>query len=202
MQTTCFDWSEIHLNGTLWFEHLKLRKRVFVDGACWDVPHTDDVEWDQFDTPKTKYFVTHQDGNIIASSRAMPCNFTTPNASYMIRDACDGRLPGIPSEILADPPHSPLYWEATRFAANPDASNSIKLAGMRENARSLLVHCQSFGARSVIALMPPGFVAWFQRAGINATRRGPVVRNKDQEKFCVIQVDTPFLTDMDQRLSA
>lgn len=200
MQTIQCNWGDMHRYGPLWFEHLKLRKRVFVDGAGWDVPHIGGAEWDQYDTPATEYFITFQKGSIVAASRALPCDFETVNGSYMIRDGCRGRIPGIPPGIWDAPPVCATTWEATRFAVCPDQPAAQKRAAMAENAWALIAGCADLGARQVIALMPPGFVGIFRRAGIAAERAGPVTRNADGEKFCVIRTPADSLSD--QRLRA
>ncbi len=190
MESILCKWGDMHEHGPLWYEHLKVRKRVFVDNSGWGVPHTQDVEWDQFDTPATLYCITHLNGRVLASSRAIPCDFETPTSSYMIRDACRGLLPGIPPEVFSDPPVSGATWEATRFSVNPDLATDEKYAAMRKNAQDLLAGMASEGATEALALMPPGFVAWFKRNGIPARRLGPVTFNAQRDKFCVIGVDT------------
>lgn len=194
MKTAIIDWSNIHENGNLWFNHLKLRKRVFVDDAGWDVPHTDLVEWDQYDTPLTKYVITHQNGEVLAASRLMPCSYAGPNFSYMIRDATLGRLPDIPAGILSEVSRSSSAYEATRFTSNPDLPRREKLAAMSDNAVALMRYCETIGASEVFALMPRSFVPWLRRIGLSAERFGPVTQNTQGESFCVIRCTAPLIT--------
>lgn len=193
LQTAVFDWSGLHGHGPLWFEHLRLRKRVFVDGRGWKIPHTAATEWDQYDTGATVYAVTHDAGRVVASSRALPCDFQTPVSSYMIRDAARGLLPGIPSDVMADPPTTFTTWEATRFAVCPDLDRAAGRRAMQQNAQAILGACADRGASTVIALMPPAFVRLFNGMGIPATGLADTVTNVDGERFRVMGADVTHL---------
>lgn len=202
METIVCDWSNIHQHGPIWFEHLKVRKRAFVDEQGWDVPHTDEVEWDQYDTPLTKYVITHEAGRVLAASRVLPCSYAGPSFSYMIRDATLGRLPSIPPGILPDACTSATSFEATRFTVDPDLPRRTRVDALRKNAIDLMTHCERAGANRVFALMPPGFVAWLRRAGLNAHPAGPVTENSKGEVFQVIECRRPLFRVIDMALSA
>ena len=192
MQTIICDWSSIHLYGPLWFEHLKVRKRAFVDVEGWDVPHTDQVEWDQYDTPLTKYIITHDKGRVLTASRVLPCDYSGPTFSHMIRDATLGRLPNIPPGIIPAASTERTSFEATRFTADPGLPRRTRVDALRKNAVDLIKHCERAGAECVFALMPPGFVAWLRRADLNAHAAGPVTENQKGEVFQVIECRRPF----------
>lgn len=192
METIICDWSTIHLHGSLWFDHLRLRKAAFVDQQGWDVPHTDEVEWDQYDTPLTKYVITHDAGQVLAASRVLPCDYAGPNYSFMIRDATLGRLPNIPPDIIPVIGTSPTSFEATRFTTGPNLPRQVRTEALKKNAVDLMLHCDRIGAERVFALMPPGFVAWLRRSGLNANPAGPVTTNAMNETFCVIECRRPF----------
>jgi len=192
MQTIICDWSTIHNFGPLWYEHLKVRKRAFVDAQGWNVPHTDEVEWDQYDTPLTTYIITHDLGRVLTASRLLPCSYCGPMHSHMIRDATLGRLASIPADIIDKPATDARSYEATRFTADPDLPRAVRVAALRENALELMRHCDRIGAERVFALMPPGFVAWLRRAGLSARPAGPVTSNGAGEVFQVIECRRPF----------
>lgn len=192
METIVCDWGTLHKHGPLWYDHLRVRKSVFVDDAGWNVPHTQDVEWDQYDTPLTKYVITHALGQVLAASRLMPCDYDGPVYSYMIRDAALGRLPSIPATITQEPCTAPGSYEATRFTVDPSLPRQVRNEALRRNAIALMEHCDQIGAQKVFALMPPGFVAWLRRAGLEARPGGPVTTNDAGEVFCVIECHRPF----------
>lgn len=202
MKTTICDWSNLHLHGSLWYDHHRLRKTVFVDGSGWDIPHTNEVEWDQYDTPLTKYIITHSEGRVLAASRVFPCNYSGPSTSYMIRDATLGRLPNIPATIMKSACTASNSYEATRFTVDPTLSRRARTDALKMNALDLMAYCESIGAQKVFALMPPGFIAWLRRAGLNAFPAGPAVTNDLGECFGVIECDRPFLKAEQLALSA
>jgi N-acyl-L-homoserine lactone synthetase len=202
METIVCDWSSIHRHGSLWYDHLKLRKAAFVDQQGWDVPHTAEAEWDQYDTPLTQYVITHDAGRVLSASRVFPCSYSGPNFSYMIRDATLGRLPNIPEHIIPVACTSTKSFEATRFTVDLTLARRLRTDALKENAIRLMEHCAGQGAVHVFALMPPGFVAWLRRAGLNARAAGPVVTNSQGEAFCVIECRRPFFKGADLALSA
>lgn len=192
MKTITCDWSTIHHHGEIWFDHLRLRKAAFVDGEGWDVPHTQDVEWDQYDTPLTKYIITHENGRVLAASRVLPCSYDGPNHSFMIRDAMLGRLPNIPPDICESVCTDQASYEATRFTTGPDLPRRMRVEALKTNAVELMLYCDKIGAERVYALMPPGFVAWLRRTGLDAREYGPRTTNALGETFCVIECRRPF----------
>ena len=42
-----------HRFGELYVDFLRARKRVFIDHKKWDLPNTDGMEFDQYDTPQS-----------------------------------------------------------------------------------------------------------------------------------------------------
>lgn len=186
MQTNIITWSTIHHFGSLWFEHLEVRKRLFIDVHGWNVPHNDRAEWDQYDTAATAYIITHRSGRVLASSRLLRCDHDSGGWSYMIRDAAKGRLQGIPANLIQAPPTSSDTWEATRFAADPVLPADLRNAALSENARQLIRYAEQQGASSILALMPPAFVRWLRQAGLETKRAGPIVQTGDGQRACVI----------------
>jgi N-acyl-L-homoserine lactone synthetase len=82
------------------FRILALRKRFFVDQLGWDIPHDDQVEMDQYDNPKAYYSLVLRDGKVIGGMRAMATTAQWGAHTYMLRDAVDGKLIGIPADII------------------------------------------------------------------------------------------------------
>jgi N-acyl-L-homoserine lactone synthetase len=184
-------WKTIHEHGPLWWEHHKLRKRLFVDQKAWDIPHNSEGEWDQYDTPDTAYVITHKNGRPLAASRLNQCNVQHGHWTYMIRDACAGKLPGIPAEIMASPPTDASIWEATRFTVDPDLSPDERNEVLALNAKALADTARAFGASKLIALMPPAFVRWLTSLGLKTVRAGPTCRDGLNNRICVMEMPIP-----------
>lgn len=190
LQTTAISWSNVHEHGTLWYQHLKLRKELFVDSKHWDIPHNSDVEWDQYDTGNTVYVVTHQDGQAVAASRLNPSNFASPLGTYMIKDATRGLLDGIPADILprADAPVDKNTWEATRFTVDPTLSTQERTEALTKNAVDLAAVAKELKARKLIALMPPAYIRWLSGIGLPTTRIGPTQKDGSGDRCCVMEM--------------
>jgi len=89
----------------------RMRAAVFAERLDWDVTVTDGLEIDPFDAEDPLYLVS-VDGlteALLGAVRLLPT--TGPN---MLRDVFPVLVPG-------GAPESPLIWESSRFAVNPDA---------------------------------------------------------------------------------
>lgn len=188
LRTSIVTWSNTHLHGDLWYQHLCLRKQLFVDSMGWDIPHNSKCEWDQYDTANTIYAITHRDNQVTAASRMNPCSFSTPTSSYMIRDASLGRLPGIPPSILPieDIPTDPQTWEATRFTADPDLPPEQRNEALAANAHALAAIAHQNGIKRLIALMPPAYIRWLSSIGLKTHRLGPTQKDSTGARCCVM----------------
>ena len=71
MENIRFDFSNFHRHGTAFYDFLALRKQVFVDDLGWDIPHDENVEMDQYDTPIAQYSLVLKDGKVVGGARGM-----------------------------------------------------------------------------------------------------------------------------------
>ena len=104
---------------------LKLRKEVFIDRMDWPLYHFQSIEFEQYDTFNAVYIIVHENGKVLGGARLIrtdQCVGTgTVRYSYMIRDAHQGLLPGMPTELCdSDPPARSDTWELTRLATLPN----------------------------------------------------------------------------------
>lgn len=196
MQTAIISWRDIHTHGDLWWQHLQMRKSLFVDDMSWDIPHTKDAEWDQYDTAATIYVISHKEGKAFAASRMIPTTHDSGGWSYMIRDASLGLLPGIETGVCRNAPQSKQIWEATRFAVcrslvAPQARN----AALVHNAQALATCASRLGAKSLIAMMKPAFIRWLRNQNLPTERFGPTIHTPENERVCAIQMDLTIQRD-------
>ncbi len=189
MQTHIITWATIHQHGDLWWQHHEIRKRLFVDAKRWNIPHTDAAEWDQYDTPATVYVITEDGGRVIAASRLNPCTDREP-FSYMIRDAALGRIANIPAGIIDTAPVCPDTFEATRFTVDPEAPSPAQREAAATNARAIAEEARARGGRHLLALMAPGFARWLTRLDLPTEQIGPVCRDAEGAKICVLRMQT------------
>lgn len=156
---------------------LHYRKEVFVDRKEWALHAAEGNEFEQYDTFDTVYVIAHRDREVVGGARLKRCDTTWGNGkivySYMIRDACRGLLPGMPTDLCFDePPVDPLAWELTRFAAKePGVAAAI--------LRSVNGYLFKQDATRCLALGSPAFMRMAGRAGWPANKLGPLSGNRD-----------------------
>ena len=166
MENITFNLTELHKHGTAFFEFLALRKKFFVDQLGWDIPHDDDVEMDQYDNPKAYYSLVVKDGKVVGGMRTMATTAQWGTHTYMLRDAVDGKLIGIPADIMPEAEVSPSIWEATRIVISED----IKSHAERSECLAMLLdgvvaQARAHGGTEIMALCPPVFARTMRQLG-------------------------------------
>ncbi|NVK13362.1 MAG: hypothetical protein HWE35_04210 [Rhodobacteraceae bacterium] len=145
---------------------LALRKQKLVDELGWGLQHDGTFERDQYDRPGAIYSVVTSDSRIIAGARAASCGDSDGYWSYMLKDARDGKIQGIPGGLLSDYPETNRTWECTRFVmdetradtAQPSIETKLVVAG-------LCMAAFSFGATEMMSLSPRGLGLLLKRFG-------------------------------------
>ena len=100
IRATVLSVKNVHLHGELYEDFLRARKHVFIDTKQWNLPETDGMEFDQYDTPQSRSIVLHEYGEILAGVRLLPTQAQCGCYSYMLRDAQLGIIDNIPQHIL------------------------------------------------------------------------------------------------------
>lgn len=185
MEKITFNLTELHMHGTAFYEFLALRKQFFVDQLGWDIPHDEDVEMDQYDNPKAYYSLVLKDGKVVGGMRAMATTAQWGSHTYMLRDAVDGKLIGIPADIIPHAEVTPNVWEATRVVI------SDQLATQKERSECLglvldgvVEQATAQGATEIIALCPPVFARTLRQLGYPAKIIGePYVNLHDERRY-------------------
>lgn len=158
-----------------------LRKEVFIDQKNWGLTSGDGLEFDQYDNMGPQwvigpvYIVAHRDGEVLGGARLLRTdNSDRVRSSYMIRDACLGLLPGMPTELCEDtPPVSDEIWELTRLVAKkePGVGEAILAAANR--------FLFKISARRCLFLGPPAFMRMAKKMGFSPDPLGKIQGNKD-----------------------
>ncbi len=133
MKNIIFNLTELHLHGSAFFEYLALRKKFFVDQLGWDIPHDDDVEMDQYDNPKAYYSLVEMGGKIVAGGRAMATTAQWGSHTYMLRDAVEGKIIGIPDSIVNTVEVTRNVWECTRVVVSSEIKDPAISAACLSN---------------------------------------------------------------------
>ncbi len=154
--------------------YLRMRKDVFIKKLEWSLQETDSMEFEQYDRVDTVYVIAHSGTTVHGGARLIRTDRSVGVYSYMIRDAFQSKLPGLPCEICSEaPPRSEKVWELTRFAS----------AGENDVARKILYRANDYlvsqNASSCLFLGPPAFLRMAKSMNFQPAPLGPVTGNVD-----------------------
>jgi hypothetical protein len=119
MQVTTLSFGNMHNQVELFSNMFRARHETFIQHNKWDLPEADGMEYDQYDTPASRWIAVHEFGHVLAGVRLTPTTARCGIYSYMIRDAQRGLLDSIPSDLLSTRRH-----RSQRTSGNPRASSS------------------------------------------------------------------------------
>lgn len=185
-----FDLSDMHQHGSAFYEFLGLRKRFFVDTLAWDIPHNDDVEMDQYDNPNAAYSVAIMNGRLVGGARVMRFSDKWGSHGCMLQDAADGRIDGIPTDIL---PHAHRFAnasECTRLVL----SDQLTSPDDRQECLALVVHglvdlAIRQNSDNLVTLTVPGFRRSLCKLGYDVEQVGEKYKNKhDGRSYAILSM--------------
>ncbi|MCP4183676.1 MAG: hypothetical protein GY761_10215 [Hyphomicrobiales bacterium] len=141
------DWNTMGKWGDLWASSHRLRHKLFIEKKNWQAPKTyGGLESDQYDDMASKYIIITDDGsNALAMARIR--STTEP---YMIDEIFADHYPG-------PCPHSPVIWEASRFAAAGNESSidrSVAVPATRLLIQTMIEFAEVENIEKYIAIMP------------------------------------------------
>lgn len=154
--------------------YLRMRKDIFIGKLEWPLHQVDSMEFEQYDRVDTVYVVAHEGSKVFGGARLLRTDRTVGVYSYMIRDAFECKLPGLPNAICSTPPpYSERVWELTRFTAT----------GTKDVGQNILKtvndYLASQKALSCLFLGPPAFLRMAKSMNFNPVALGPIARNCD-----------------------
>lgn len=184
MENITFDFSSFHRHGRAFYEFLALRKQVFVDELGWDIPHNDEVEMDQYDTPVAHYSLVLKDGEVVGGARAMATTAVWGEHTYMLRDAYVGKLKHIPPHVMSVEIANPKVWECTRLVV----SSKLTTAADRTQCLAMLTDglvdlAREAGAEELICLSSMHLMRVLRQMGYGCTRIGETYRNDEDGRL-------------------
>lgn len=176
MQATTLSFANLHDHGSLMADLLRARHRTFVEQAGWDLPAADGMEFDQYDTPASRWVVVHDQGRVRAGVRLTPTQHRCGIYTYMIRDAQRGLLDTIPADLLfEEAPVSETIWESSRVFVCDDASASERMRVHRQLNDEMVKSARALGAASIIGMIPAASLRLCRRYGLDVEPAGRVV---------------------------
>lgn len=162
-------------------DYLELRKRVFTDAKRWDVWLKKSNDLDQYDQHDARYIVAFDPSTLTVHAGARLLRTDRGGAghgaggfSYMIKDAVEGGLPGLPRGLLySAPPQDAYTWELTRLVSDRTPGAAALVLGA---LNGFLV---DQGARSCLFLGPRVIARLARSAGFSPEPLGAACANPD-----------------------
>lgn len=187
MQTTTLSFSNLHVHGELFANLFRARRESFIVQKNWDLPQADGMEFDQYDTPQSRWIAVHDAGQVLGGFRLTPTTARCGMYSYMIRDAQNGMLGGsIPQDLLYETaPVDPQVWECTRVFVTHSTPMAIRRKVHFSMVDAMTGAARELGATRLIALTGATWPRWYARCGLEAEAIGPVKWIDDGDFQCV-----------------
>jgi acyl homoserine lactone synthase len=162
---SCISAENVHEFGTAFHSQFRLRHSGFVERQQYDVSVYDGMEFDQYDTPASRYLVFHtDDGKALGVSRLTPTVL-----SCMLKDLWPHLVAN--KSLL----QSGVVWEGTRYCVDKDVEPELRQRIIHEMACAYLEFGLRLGLQKVIGLMPTYiYRSVFERPGIEMEYLGPV----------------------------
>lgn len=171
---TVLSFGNFHEHGSLFTDTLRARKKTFIDKLHWDLPQTMGMEFDQYDTPFSRWVTITVDGIVKAGMRITPTRAQVMAYSYMLRDAQRGLLDSMPRDILYEPaPVDTKTWEVSRNFVLDDLPDDQQAEIRRILVEETVKAAQAEGAERLIGIMPIYWPRWSRRYGIPMHAVGP-----------------------------
>lgn len=171
--------------------YLELRKSLFVDKLAWSISSWENYEFEQYDTAKTVYVLAKKDGKVVAGGRLIRTDSKMPNAggkyqyTYMIADAYNGLLEGMPSELCQEtPPRDPKIWEFSRIVSSRNDG-----AAVREVFHAANTFIAEQGGTGGVFIGSPALMRMCRMSGFDPSPMGPIVSTPDAGRFLAFQCD-------------
>lgn len=186
MHTTTLSFSNIHHHGELFVNLLRARRETFIERNDWALVETEGMEYDQYDTPASRWVVVHDGYHVHAGMRMTPTTAKCGIYSYMIKDAQQGLLESIPDTLFGRPaPVDDQIWECSRMFVNNATPMKIRRRVHAMLTLNTLKSAREFGATSVLGLLPANWPRWASRIGCEFKAVGPILEIAGVDNQCV-----------------
>lgn len=176
MQSTTLSFENMHNHGELFANILRARRQSFIVQNKWDLPEALGMEYDQYDTPASRWLAVHDMGHVLGGVRLTPTTARCGIYSYMIRDAQRGLLDTIPTDLLDfEAPVDPHVWEVTRGFVLHSVPASIRRRVHTRMVIEMARTARELGVTTMLALLPTNWSRWAARCNLDMKAAGRVM---------------------------
>ena len=186
MEVTTLSYDNLHNHGQLFANMFRARHRTFIQHNKWDLPQANGMEFDQYDTPASRWVAVHKHGEVMAGVRLTPTTHRCGIYSYMIRDAQRGLLDTIPTDLLNfEAPVEENTWESSRVFVSDLVPANERLRVQMQLIHEMVVSARLLGATSLLGIIPEHSPRLARRVGLDCVAAGPVLDTGGMRSVCV-----------------
>ncbi|WP_022704901.1 acyl-homoserine-lactone synthase [Pseudorhodobacter ferrugineus] len=186
MEVTTLSYENLHNHGELFANMFRARHRSFILQNKWDLPQANGMEFDQYDTPASRWVAVHEAGQVLAGIRLTPTTHRCGVYSYMIRDAQMGLLASIPQTLLYEQaPVADHIWESSRVFVSDLVPANLRLRVQLQLRHEMVISARNLGATSVLGLIPENSRRLGRRVGLDCEPAGPIMDIDGVDCVCV-----------------
>ena len=186
MEVTTLSFGNLHNHGQLFANMFRASRRTFIQHNKWDLPQADGMEFDQYDTPASRWVAVHKHGEVLAGVRLTPTTHKCGIYSYMIRDAQLGLLETIPRDLLSfKAPVDPYIWESSRVFVSDAVPASERLRVQMQLIHEMVISARTLGATTLLGIIPEHSPRLARRVGLDCIPVGPVMDTGGMKSVCV-----------------
>jgi N-acyl-L-homoserine lactone synthetase len=189
MQVTTLSFENLHNHGELFANMLRARHKTFIERNNWELPTANGMEFDQYDTPASRWVAVHEFGEVLAGVRLTPTTARCGIYSYMIRDAQLGLLESIPQDLLfGEAPVAPHIWESSRVFVADSVPSKLRLRVQCSLIDEMVRAARGLGATSLIGIVPEHSPRLARRTGIDCVPAGRVIETDGGDRSVCINI--------------
>lgn len=188
MQVTTLSFENMHNHGELFANMLRARHQTFIVQNNWDLPEANGMEFDQYDTPASRWVTVHEDGHVMAGVRLTPTTHRCGIYTYMIRDAQRGLLDSIPADLLdRKAPVASHIWESSRVFVSREVPAKLRFRVQMQLISEMVSSARDLGASELIGIIPANSPRLARRVGLDCVPAGREL-DFDGEKSVAVSI--------------
>jgi N-acyl-L-homoserine lactone synthetase len=186
MEVATLSFANFHAYGELFANVFRARRQSFIVQNRWNLPEAMGMEYDQYDTPASRWIAVHEEGEVLAGIRLTPTTARCGIYSYMIRDAQRGLLDAIPSDLLfEDAPIAESIWESSRVFVSHSTPHAMRPRVHAQLIATMTKAAREHGAARVLSLIPAIWPRFARRLQLDAEAAGPIMEIDGSHTQCV-----------------
>ena len=186
MQVTTLSFENMHNHGELFANMLRARHQTFIVQNRWDLPEANGMEFDQYDTPASRWVTVHDNGHVMAGVRLTPTTHRCGIYTYMIRDAQRGLLDTIPADLWDRPaPVASHVWESSRVFVSREVPAKLRFRVQMQLISEMVRSARDMGATELIGIIPENSPRLARRVGLDCIPAGRVLEFDGENSVCV-----------------